>query len=70
MAQSQSRCAKENRRRLARATARYFRELDEKAVEEENQLARDFSSHARSNRTNNLSMEQTDKRPNARLNNS
>ena len=31
--------AKENRRKLARATARYFRELDESAVKDENLLA-------------------------------
>lgn len=39
MTQSQSRRAKQNRRRLARATARYFSKLDDEAVKEENLLA-------------------------------
>jgi hypothetical protein len=39
MMQSQSRRKKKNRRKLARATARYFRKLDDEAVKEENQLA-------------------------------
>jgi hypothetical protein len=39
MTRSQSRGAKANRRRLARATARYFRKLDEEAVKDEKQLA-------------------------------
>jgi hypothetical protein len=34
-----SRGAKKNRRRLARATARYFRKLDDEAVKEENRSA-------------------------------
>jgi hypothetical protein len=37
--QSQSPRVKKNRRKLARATARYFRELDERAVKDENLLA-------------------------------
>jgi hypothetical protein len=39
MTQPQSRPKKKNRRKLARATARYFRELDESAVKDENLLA-------------------------------
>jgi hypothetical protein len=34
-----SRGAKKNRRRLARSTARYFRELEDSAVKDENRLA-------------------------------
>lgn len=39
MTQSQSRHKKKNRRKLARATALYFRELNERAVKDENLLA-------------------------------
>jgi hypothetical protein len=39
MTQSQPRRKKENRWKLARATARYFRERDEAAVKDENLLA-------------------------------
>jgi hypothetical protein len=39
MTQSKSRPKKKNRRRLARATARYFRELEDSAVKNENLLA-------------------------------
>jgi hypothetical protein len=42
MTPSQSRRKKKNRRRLARATARYFRELDESAVKDEKLLAARF----------------------------
>jgi hypothetical protein len=38
MTQPQSRSAKTNRRKLARATARYFRELDDEAVKQEKRL--------------------------------
>ena len=38
MTQSQSRPKKKNRRKLACATARYFRELNESAVKDENLL--------------------------------
>ena len=39
MTQAQSRPKNKNRRKLARATTRYFREIDENAVKDENLLA-------------------------------
>jgi hypothetical protein len=49
MTQSPSRLKKKNRRRLARATARYFCELDEAVLKEENRLVVSLCSKKRIN---------------------